>query len=55
MLVLYRTRADCNVREQVGEETVILRIEHFVRTGEAGLVDGPHMELAYGDEALEHI
>ena len=55
LLILGRARADCDIREQVGEIAVIFGIEHFIGTAEAVVAQGGHMQLADGDDALEHI
>ena len=34
---------------------MVLRIEHFVRTGQAGVLNDPHMQISGGNDALEQV
>ena len=55
LLVLHRTGTHGHVREHVVQEAVMLRVEHLVRAGETGLVDGAHVQFADGNQAPEHV
>ena len=54
-LVFYGTGTYSYITEQVREVAVILRVEHFIRTGKAGFFDGSCVELADGDQAFQKI
>ena len=55
LLVLDRSGADRDIAEDVIEIAVVLGIEHLIRAGEAGLLQGADMHGADRDDALEHI
>ena len=55
LLVLDAAGTDCDIGYQVGQEVVILRIEHLVGTGEAEFVHCADVHPADGHEPLEDI
>ena len=55
LLVFHGAGAHGHITQQVGKIAVVGGIEHFLRTGEAGFPDDPHMELADGNDAGQHI
>ena len=55
LLILYRACADRNIRQEIGQIAVIFGVQHFIRTGKAGLLYGVQMKLSYLDKSLEHI
>ena len=55
LLVFNRTGTHRNIGKQVGKITVIVRVQHFVRTGKAVITQSRHMKLSYGYNTLKHI
>ena len=55
LLVFDAARTDRHVRDEVGQEMMVLGIQHLVGAGEAELVDGLHMHPADGQHALDDI
>ena len=55
LLIFHGTRSYRIVGEDIRKVAVILRIQHFVRTGEAGLLYCAGVQPAYGDYAVQHI
>ena len=55
LLIFNRSRADSNIRKQVGKITVIVGIEHLVRRRETVVTQRAHVKLTDRDNTLEHI
>ena len=55
LLILDRASADSNIRQKIGQITVVFRVEHFVRTGKSRLLDSLCMKASYLDKSLKHI
>ena len=55
LLVFHRAGAHSHVAENVVQVTVVFRVEHLVRAGEARFADGADVQFAYGDEPLHHV
>ena len=51
-LVFHGTRTYGYIGEHVGQVVVVLRVEHLVGTGEAGLLHDLDVQLANGNQAL---
>lgn len=45
LLVLYRACADSRVGQDIGDITVIFRVQHFICTGHAGFADSTGMQI----------
>ncbi len=55
LLVLHGAGADRHVGENIVNIRPVFRVEHFVRTGKAGLVDSADVHFAHGDDAGKEI
>ena len=55
LLVFHRARPHRHIAEQIVEIAVILGIQQLIGADKAGLAHHAHVELADGDDALEHI
>ena len=50
MLILHRAGADGHVGEQILHIAPVFRVEHLIRGGQAELLDGAHLQMAYGHQ-----
>ena len=55
LLIFNRSCTDGNVWKQVGEVSVVFRVEHFVGAGEVVITQSRQMKLTNGNDALVHI
>ena len=55
LLVFHAAGAHGHIGQQIIQIFVILGVEHFIRAGEAGLLQHAKMHFPYGDEAVEHV
>ena len=55
LLILHRARTNSDVRKQIGEIAIILRIEHFIRTGKIIIPQCRQMQITNGYDTLIHI
>ena len=55
LLILHRTSSDGHIGKKIRKIAVILRIEHFLCAGKAGLLHHMRVHLTNGDDACQHI
>ena len=55
LLILNRTCTYCNVGKDVGEITVVLRIEHLICAGKPTFLDCMNMHFADSNQSCEHV
>ena len=55
LLVLHAPGTHGHIGQQIGEEEVVLRIEHLIRAGESRLIERPHVQVPDGDQPLEDV
>ena len=55
LLILNRTCTYCNVGKDVGEITVVLRIEHLICAGKSTFLDCMNMHFADSNQSCEHV
>ena len=55
LLILNRTCTHCNVGKNVGEITIVFRIEHLIRTGKTTFLNCMNMHLADCYQSCQHI
>ena len=51
-LILNRTCANCHIRQQIGQVTMVTRIEHLLSTSEAGLLNNTRMQMTNGNQTI---
>ena len=55
LLILHGTGADGHIGENIGDIPPVFRVEHFVRGGEPGFLDGPDVHFPHGDESGQKV
>ena len=55
LLILNRTCTYCNVGKEVGEITVVLRIEHLICAGKSTFLDCMNMHFTDSNQSCEHV
>ena len=55
LLILNRTCTYCNVGKDVGEITVVLRIEHLICAGKSTFLDCMNMHFTDSNQSCEHV
>ena len=55
LLILHASCPHGHIRKQIGQELMILGIQHFVGAGKAGLLQCMEVQTPYGHQPLEQI
>ena len=55
LLILHGAGPDGHIGEDVGDVPPVLGVEHLVRGGEPGLLDGPDVHLAHGNQPGQEV